>query len=967
MRRSLRFLYDRWPIAALALVFSLKAPPVAAGASAGVRPVELRVEWLGRAFGVEKAHPRLSWRLESDVRGAAQTAYRVIVSTSAEAARGGEGDLWDSGKVASDETLGILYAGKALESGQECFWRVQCWDRSGEASGWSEAGRWSMGLLRAEDWKAEWISRREPRAVHTNRNELLLPPARHFRKEFGVQRSLRRATAYVSALGICDVEINGRKVGDAYFEPGWSDYLQRAYYRVHDVTGMIQPGPNAIGAVVADGWYAGYVGYGLLVGYGPHRTGRSFYGKTPALRIQLEMEFSDGSRELVTTDRTWKTTDQGPFREADLIMGESYDARREMPGWSRAGFNEAGWEAAIPARENGSARAVFSDTQGDRDVELGFQAPPVMQSYGAPPIRVTEELPARKLTEILPGVYIFDFGQNFAGAIRLRAKGPAGRRVRIRYGEMVHPDGRLMTENLRRARATDDFTLRGDPRGETWSPRFTYHGFQFVELTGLAEKPALEDVTGLVLHNDTPAVGRFECSDEVMTRFWKNATWTQRANFVELPTDCPQRDERLGWMGDAQIYVRTASFNADVAAFFGKWLDDVREAQLGFGAYPDYCPYPMSHGEPRKSFGTAWTDAGVICPWTIWQVYGDTGVLERQWDSLTRFMQFRVATSSGNLGVSIGNPWGDWLNVGEDTPIDYIDSCYFAHSTRLMREMAEALGRKTEASNFRRLEGDIKAAFVKKYLNADGAPTVDTQTAHVLALAFGLVPESQRRACGRRLAAKIERNGFHMATGFLGTKHLLPALSEAGEHDLAVRLFQSREFPSWGYEVVNGATTVWERWDSYTQQDGFGRHNAAMNSFSHYSFGAVCEWAFRNLAGIDTSGPGYKRITIRPGPPSAGSAGGAGQTRPIDWVNCDYTSARGLISSRWKVEGGRFHLRVEVPPNTRAVVHMPASDPARVTEGGHALSPASGVQFLRMEGDRALLEIGGGRYEFAAE
>ncbi|HOW63981.1 MAG TPA: family 78 glycoside hydrolase catalytic domain [Candidatus Paceibacterota bacterium] len=830
-----------------------------------------------------------------------------------------------------------------------------------------------MGLLKPSDWTAQWISFRDTAPLHTNRSTLFLPPARHYRKQFSPAKTVQRATLYASALGICELHLNGYHIGDAWFEPGWADYRKRAYYRTHDVTHLMKSGANCVGAIVAEGWYSGYVGYGVLVGYGPNKVGRYFYGKTPALLAQLEIEYADGSREVIGTDTSWQVSGDGPIREADLIMGESYEAGRDDPDWCRPGDSGPRgaphapwqWALAIRAEDNGSTKAIFSDNCGDREVELGFQRPPRLQAYAVPPIRVTQELKVQKLTEPMPGVYIFDLGQNFAGNIRLKVKGAAGVRLQLRYGEMLHRDGRLMTENLRKARATDFYTLRGDAGGETWQPRFTYHGFQFVELTGLPEKPDLDTVTGLVLHNDTPLVGEFACSDPGMTRFWKNTQWTQRANFIEIPTDCPQRDERLGWMGDAQIYVRTASYNADVAAFFTKWLDDVEEAQRDFGAYPDYCPYPMGHGEPGQTWATAWTDAGIICPFTLWHVYGDTRVIERHWASMTRFMDWRQKRAPDLRGRKDGNQWGDWLNVKENTPLEFIDAAYFKLDAQLMSEMARAIGRKPEAEQYDRLQARIARQFAQDFLTAEGALKVKTQTAHVLSLAFGLAPEAQRKTIASGLIDRIAKNDYRMATGFLGTKPLLPVLTASEQHDLAVRLFQSRQFPSWGYEVEQGANSVWERWDSFTKEHGFdgaeGNQNAAMNSFSHYSFGAVMEWAFRDLAGIDTDGPGFHRLRIKPGPPTPGSNP---DRAPIDWVKAEYDSLRGKILSQWKRSADRFELHLVIPANTSATVFLPATDRATIREAGRPLGAVPGAKFLRMEGDRAVLGVESGTYHF---
>jgi len=930
-------------------------------------PAGLRCEYLVNPLAIEERAPRLSWRVQSQGRGSRQSAYRVRVASSQEKLLAGQGDLWDSGRTQSDETLHLAYAGRALSSRQTCLWQVQVWDEQGRASAWSEPARWSMGLLETNDWRAQWIGFKDSSPLHADRRALFLPPARHYRKEFKPGRSVKRAMAYVSALGLCELHLNGRRVGDAWFEPGWSDYLRRAYYRAHDVTALVREGQNTLGAIVADGWYAGYVGYGLLVGYGPNKAGRCFYGKTPALLAQLELEYADGSREIVGTDATWQVTGDGPIREADLIMGESYEAGRERADWCLpGGAKDWRWEPAIPAKDNGSIKAVFSDNCGSREVELGFQTPRRLQAYSGVPVRITGELKARRLTEPKPGAYVFDLGQNFAGVIRLKVKGPAGARVQIRHGEMLHADGRLMTENLRRARATDFYTLRGDPNGETWSPRFTYHGFQYVELTGLPAKPDLDAVTGLVLNSDTPLVGSFECSDPVMTQFWRNSLWTQRANFIELPTDCPQRDERLGWMGDAQAYIRTASYNADVAAFFTKWLDDVEEAQRDFGAYPDYCPYPMGHGAPGQTWGTAWTDAGIICPHTLWRVYGDTRVIERHWASMTRFMEWRAKRAPDLRGRADGNGWGDWLNVNENTPIEFIDAAYFKHDADLMAEMAAAIGKTGEAREYQQLSARIQAQFGRDYDAVDGGRLkVNTQTAYVLALNFGLTPDAGRQESARRLAGKIAQNEYRMATGFLGTRGLLPALSDHGQHDLAARLFQSRRFPSWGYEVEQGATTVWERWDSYTREHGFngaaGSQNAAMNSFSHYAFGAVMEWAFRRLAGIDSADAGFKTVVIRPGPPAPDSNP---ERKPIDWVKAEYDSIRGRIASEWKRERDRFELVVILPANTRAIVYLPAQDAAGITESGRPLAAAPGVRLARREGDRVVLAVESGSYRF---
>lgn len=937
--------------------------------------MHLRCEYLANPLGIDEGRPRLSWQVTSAERGQRQTAYQIVVASEEATLKKGHGDLWDSGRVASEETVNVVYAGKPLGSRQRCYWKVRVWDRGGRASKWSEAGFWTMGLLKREDWQAQYISFRDQTPVFDSGKSLFLPAARQYRKEFAVAKPVRRATAYATALGIYELHLNGARVGEAYFAPGWCDYHERAYYNTYDVTRLVKPGPNGFGAWVADGWYSGYIGFGLLTGIGTEHIGRYTYGKTPAFMAQLEIEYADGSRESVVTDPTWKVSGSGPIEEADLLMGEYYDARKEMAGWSKAGFGDGGWERAIAAGDNGSVKATFYEFQNPaagggpeikgRVVELGFKRPPKLEAFPGVAVRRIEELKPVGMTSPAAGVYLFNLGQNFAGVVRLKVKGPAGTTVVLRYGEMLHPDGRLMTENLRKARATDTYVLRGDPGGETYTPRFTVHGFQYVEISGYPGQPGLEAITGVVMHSDTPLVSDFECTDGVVNRLFKNIVWTQRANFVDLPTDCPQRDERFGWTGDAQAYIRTATYNADAAAFYTKWLRELMESQRPSGTFPGYAPFPFQHG---WDFGTAWCDAGVICPWTIFKVYGDRRVIERCWEPMVKFSEWRQRASRDYLGVAHGNGWGDWLAINEQTPLEYIDTICFAYSTRLMAEMAQAIGKTKEATEYGELFGNIKRAFNRKYVKPDGTLTVDTQTAYALALYVGLVPDGQRAAAGARLAAKIREKASEkdsgLATGFLGTRPLLPVLTAVGENDLAVGLLQSRKFPSWGFEVENGATTIWERWNSYTKEKGFGgAQNAEMNSFAHYAFGAVGEWMFSRLAGIDTDGAGYKRIIIRPMPPSLNRNA---EQKPIDWVWARYESVRGMIATEWRSKPGEFELGVTVPANTTATVFMPAKEGATVLEGGRRLSRCKGVKVLGKEGDRAVLAVESGSYQFTS-
>ncbi|MFP4502911.1 MAG: family 78 glycoside hydrolase catalytic domain [Candidatus Hydrogenedentota bacterium] len=946
---------------ALVCVFLSAAFPAAAQAKMdAAEPVDLRVEHRVNPLGIATTEPRLSWRLRSRQAGCRQTAYRVIVATDKGKLEPDKADLWDSGKVASDVMM-TIYAGKPLAGGQRCYWTVQVWDEAQQPGAWPAAQTWSMGLGGEDAWEADWISYEDARVLEASPETMVLPPAHYFRKEFAAKNPVERATLYATALGNADFHINGERVTEARFLPGWTDYAQRVYYHTFDVTDAVEAGDNALGAILADGWYAGYLGYGLLVGYGPDKCGRYFYGKTPALMMQLELVYGGGARETVVTDPGWKVS-TGAYHAADHLMGETVDARDQPAGWSTPRFDDTAWESAVPASRNGELRATYHDAGGEKEVDLGFAVPPVIEPYPMQHVLPVQVLQPQSIEQRAHGKYIVDFGQNFAGVIRLHAQGAAGTKITIRHGEMLHPDGRLMTENLRKARATDTFILRGDPDGETYEPRFTYHGFQYAEISGYPGALTVNDIEGVVLGSDTPLTSSWGCNDPVLNQFYSNVVWTQRANFLEVPTDCPQRDERFGWTGDAQVYARAATYNADVAAFFAKWLQDLRDAQTPAGAYPDYAPYPMQHGGSGKPYATAWTDAGVIVPWRMYQAYGDTHVLREHYPSMQKFIEFRRETAPDFMGTKLGNGWGDWLSMGEETPIPYIDHCYYAWSAKLVAQMAAVLGETKDAADYSELHENVKTTFIDKYVNGDGTLTIDTQTAYVLALDIGLIPEDRVAAAADRLVAKIVANDRRMTTGFLGTRPLLPVLTKTGHFELAVELMQSRRFPSWGYAVEQGATSIWERWNSYTIEDGF---QEGMNSFNHYAFGAVVEWLYGTLAGIKPIEPGYARVLIHPHVPMQEPVQEG--VPMLDRVAATYESIRGEITSAWTRDGAAFTLEVTIPANTRAEVVVPVRAGAQVMIDGTAAEHVEGITVMERNGARRRFAVPAGKYSFVSK
>ncbi len=736
---------------------------------------------------------------------------------------------------------------------------------------------------------------------------LRLRPATYYRKEFAVRPGLLRATAHVSALGLVDLHVNGARASENLFDPGWTDYDRRVAARTFDVTHRLKPGANVVGAVLGDGWYSGYVGYDAH---------RALYGDRPRVRVQLDLEYADGRRETVASGEDWRGG-TGAIVEGDFLAGETYDARLEPVGWDRPGPAPEGWKAPYAVAVEGVA----------------------VEPHPGPPVLPYDRLRARSVREIRPGVWVLDFGQNLAGFARLRVRGRRGSRVTLRFAEALNPDGTIYTANLRGARATDHYVLKGGGKVEEWSPRFTFHGFRYVEVSGLGHAPGPSEIVAVAISSATPEVGSFACSDPMLNKLAHNAWWTQKMNFIDVPTDCPQRDERLGWTGDAQAYLRTAAMYSDVGPFFAKWLVSLEDGQRADGQFPMVAPLRVAGDDG----GPAWADAGVICPWTIYDVYGDRRELAERYDSMRRFVEFCRARSGPDLlPPARFHAFGDWLSIGADTPNEVIYEAYFVGSARLLARSAEALGKAEDAARYRRLADDVAAAFRRAYVSPEGVVKGDTQCAYVLALGFDLLDEGQARIAADRLVADIERRGGHLSTGFVGTRDILGVLSKIGRDDVAFRLLHNTTFPSWGFEIANGATTVWERWDGWTPEKGF--QDPGMNSFAHYAYGAVMGWVFARIGGIENVSPGFGRLRVAP----------AIDPR-LTWAKTGYDSVRGPVRTEWRVEGGKLALSVEVPPNATAEIRMPTRGGAVKTDAGAA---------VRTEPGASVYAVGSGRYRF---
>ncbi|MGD2245245.1 MAG: glycoside hydrolase family 78 protein [Candidatus Aminicenantes bacterium] len=886
-----------------------------------LKATHLRCEYLSNPLGVDVVKPRLSWVLESSERVQKQTAYRIIVSSSEVNLNQDIGDLWDSGKVKNDRTNQIVYEGKELPSRMKCYWKVFVWDNSRVMGESHEEGFWTMGLLDEEDWKGSWIGMELDTQFLKPEKLAPGPPPPWFRKIFSVGKPVKRALVYITARGIFRLHINSHQIGKDVFAPEWTDYNTRIQYRTYDVTENLKQGRNAIGAVVGDGWYSGYLGW---------RKFRGNYGLQNSLLLQLEVEYVDGTTEIVASDENWRCA-HGPIISSDLLMGEHYDARKEMPGWDTAEFDDKDWKPVVIV-DKPQAKLV---AQPSESVQVKHSIEPV------------------EMTEPKKDVYVFDLGQNIAGWVKLRVKGKAGAKVTLRHAERLNPDGTIYTTNLRDAKATDTYVLKGGEE-EVFEPRFTFHGFQYVEVTGFPGVPDKNAVTGCAVYSAAPPAGSFECSSSMVNKLYKNLTWGQRGNYISVPTDCPQRDERLGWMGDAQIFIRTGTFNMDIAAFFTKWMRDVVDAQSGEGAFPDFAPRLKDKALMRFESAPAWGDAGIIVPWTIHRVYGDTRIITEHWEAMVKWMDFlREANPDLIRRKKTGNNYGDWLSIKADTPKDLLATAYWAYDAELMARMAKVIGRRSEAFYYQKLFQNIREAFQREFVLPDGRIKGKTQTGYLLALAMDLVPEDLRFKSTEHLVENIKQRDWHLSTGFVGAGYLLPVLSQMGYSDVAYRLLLNETFPSWGYSIKQGATTIWERWDGWTEEKGF--QDPGMNSFNHYAFGSVGEWLFRFVAGIDLDPevPAYKRFKIQP------HVGGG-----LEYAKAEYNSIHGRIVSGWKLENGKFILNITIPANTSAIVYVPAEDMSRVTESGEIVKDAEGVKFLRMEKGAAVFKVGSGSYIF---
>jgi alpha-L-rhamnosidase len=848
--------------------------------ASGVQVRRVRFEHHQEALGIGVGRPRLSWAADTPLPGWSQSAYEIEVHD-------GLGRLiWSSGRVQSDQSVLVPWGAPELRSRDRRLVRVRVWGPDpGQPSPWSTGQSVEAGLLDAGDWTAVPVT---PDWDLPDRPPLL-------RREFTVAGTVESARLYVTALGVYEVEINGVRVGDHVLAPGWTSYSHRLRYQTFDVTGLLREGRNAIGALLADGWYRGPLGFGGGV--------HDLYGDRLALLAQLEVRHPDGTRQTVGTDGLWRAA-SGPVCSAGLYAGERYDARLERPGWSSPGFDDQGWEG-VRRLDLDPARLVAPD---------------------GPPVRRTEVLAPVAVTTSPSGKTIVDFGQNIVGRLRIKARGRRGDTVTLRHAEVLQ-GGELCVRPLRGADATDVYTLRGGGAAE-WEPRFTFHGFRYAEIDGPVSPP---DVQAVVCHTDMARIGWFGCSDPLLQKLHENVVWSMRGNFLDIPTDCPQRDERLGWTGDIQVFAPTGAFLYDCAGMLTSWLADLAAEQKTYGTVPAYVPWvPLRF--PAGPYA-AWGDAAVIVPWVLYQRFGDLDLLRRQYPSMTAWVDGVAAIAGEKHLWDQGFQFGDWLDPAAPadqpglarTEPHLVATAYLAHSADLLAQIAGLLGQHEDAAQHTRLASRVRAAFNQEFVTDSGALTSDTQTGYALALQFDLLPGPAQRAwAGRRLADLVRAEKYHIGTGFVGTPLVCDALCAAGEYGAAYRLLMQRECPSWLYPVTMDATTIWERWDSLLPD---GKVNPGdMTSFNHYALGAVADWLHRTVAGLAPAVPGYRRILVRPRP-------GAGLTHAFAAHETPY----GRAEVRWQIEAGQLHVDVQVPPGTSALIDLPGRDrpPIEASPGRH--------------------------------
>ncbi|MCX2678621.1 family 78 glycoside hydrolase catalytic domain [Galbibacter sp. EGI 63066] len=884
-------------------------------------------------MGIDKIQPKFTWILTSEEKNKTQSAYQIQVSNTADDFD--DGLVWDSEKVNSDRSVHVQYTGSVLKSLEKYYWRVRVWDEKGKASQWSPPEFWQMGMLNQTDWKADWIS------VGYQEDSLRQSPA--LRNEFEIKKQVKSAYAVITSRGMYQAFLNGEKIGKDYLTPGWTSYNKRLQYQIYDITAMIKQGENAVGALLGSGWYRSVLGWG---------DNEDIYGSELALLMQIQIEYSDGTKEIIGTDKNWKST-KSAIQSSEIYNGETIDARKALDKWSETGYKDTSWTSVK------------------------------VQNYGYGDLIATYNEPVRKHEVIVPlnmittpeGDIVIDFGQNLVGFVEVEIEGKAGDSIIIDHAEVLDKAGNFYTENLRAADQQNIYVLSGKGK-EHFEPHFTWQGFRYIRIKGnLKNKVSLDNFKAVALYSDMRKTGSFTTSNELLNQLQHNIQWGQRGNFLDVPTDCPQRDERLGWTGDAQVFFKTAAYNMHVDNFFSKWMKDVAADQKEDGNVPFVIPNVLD----ENSAGSAgWADAATIIPWDMYLVYGNEDILKEQYDSMKSWVDFMNSKSTNYLW-NTGFHFGDWLFYRPDDDNDgraaitdkyLIAQCFFAHSTQLLINAAKVLGKQQDVEAYSNLFQNIKDAFVKEYMTPNGRLVSSSQTAYVLALHFDMLPESLRAQAAERLTENIKSYNYHLTTGFLGTPYLGLVLSKFGYHDLAYTLLLQQTYPSWLYPVTAGATTIWERWDGRKPDGSF--QTPGMNSFNHYAYGAIGDWMYRELAGINNSEEigetGYKKIVLTPHFKNSyvsDEVKKQNKAEKLSEVNATLDTYYGTVQSYWKINGGQVNYNISIPVNTSAEIHLLETQIGRIKESGKKISNSDKNIRIETNGNGVILYVGSGNYSFS--
>jgi alpha-L-rhamnosidase len=874
----------------------------------GIEPSELKCEYSDNPLGIENINPRLSWILNSDRRNQKQSAFRILVAGSKENIDRNIGDLWDSHKIISGESVHNEYKGKRLSSGMRCWWKVCVWDKNNIRSNWSESAYWEMGLLNPADWKAKWIS-----------YECKVAPL--FRTEFKIIKEVKEARVYISGLGYYELSINGSKIGENVLDPGQTDYEKRTFYVVYEVTDNIKIGENAIGIILGNGWYNQ-----SAVNHGKYGWNDVVYGR-PGLIFQMRILYCDGTEKLFISDETWKSS-SGPVISDNVYAGEIYDARLEQKSWDSPGFDDSKWN-----------QVLISESPGGKLV-----------SQKLPPIKRMGRINPVGLNNPSPGVYVYDLGQNFAGWAKLNLTAPAGTEIRLRFSESLHPDGMIdpastgvyATDVVQ----TDKYTCSGKGE-EVWEPRFTYHGFRYIEMTGFPGKPSSDNIEGVVVHTSVKKTGEFICSDTMFNKLHKTALWTELSNMYSIPTDCPHR-EKCGWLGDAFLTSDMTIYNFDVALFWSKFLDDIETSRI------EGIPSNIAPGRRFGGCNPDWGAAYIQLALNMYLYYGDKTIINEHYEGMGFFMNHLQKIAVGNIVYSgIGSLFSPGRIMPLETPKEFTSTVLYYFCTDAMSQMARAIGKVKDSQKYSSSAQNIKSSFNNKFYDSS-KKTYGCQEKNTLALHFGLVPDNDNEAVARNLYDYVvnQKRGY-VSTGIFGTRYIYETLAKYGYGETVKEILNQTTFPSYGFLFSRGATTFWENWGEKIFDDK-GK-TGDERSRNHPFQGGFDAWFYNGIGGItpDPGDPGFKHIILKPD-----------IIKTMDYGRIQYNSMYGLIKSEWSYKGNEFRWLISIPVNTTATVYFPAVSKDKISEGGVPATETEGAKFLRMENGCAVFEIGSGNFEF---